>query len=136
MGHALRLAAANDEASPRPRGGSRSRVLLAAIVRNAFGEQPVKIRDISETGAMIQAPIVPQVGSRLLLSRGTVSVTATVVWAESGKYGVHFQEGVDVAALLVPVACAKTPAAPQPLKAIFPVLDDAEKPGLDCKSKH
>ena len=125
MGHALRLAASNDEGPVSRRASERSRVLLAASVRNAFGDHPVKIRDVSITGALVEAPLVPPSGSRLLLNKGAISVTGTVVWTGSGKYGLQFHETIDPAELLIPVAAGKASAAAQPLKALFPAPPEA-----------
>jgi hypothetical protein len=94
--------------------------LLAASVRNAFGDHPVKIRDVSSTGALVEAALVPPEGSRLLLNKGPVSVTGTVVWTGSGRYGLQFHETIDPAELLIAVAAGKASAASQPLKALFP----------------
>ncbi len=132
----VRLVAGNEEASPTRRGSPRSRVLLSATIKNAFGEHPVKIRDISSTGAMIQAPVVPPVGSRLLLIRGEILVAATVVWTGSGKYGLHFHGVIDEAAMLVAVASARNAGPAEPRKAIFPLPEEESKPKLAVVSKH
>jgi hypothetical protein len=128
MGHALRLAASNDEVPPSRRESERSRVLLAASVKNAFGDHAVKIRDVSSTGALIEAALVPPAGSRLLLSRGTISVMGTVVWTGSGKYGLQFHDSVDPAELLIPVVAGKKPGPSQPLKPLFPVPEPPAPP--------
>lgn len=120
MGQVVSLVASNDDVPSTRRQTGRSRVLLGASVKNAFGEQAVKIRDLSSNGALIEAPVVPPVGSRLLLNRGPIEVLASVVWAGSGRYGLAFHDSIVEAELLIPIAANKGASAPPKLKPLFP----------------
>ena len=125
MSHVVRLPVGENAVGP-----ATTQVFLTATVRNAFGEQSVKIREIGPSSAVIQASVVPPAGSRLLLIRGAVSIMGTVTWTNGNRYSLEFQGTIDTAQLLVPVA--QKELAP-PVKPLFPV--DEQVPG-PLNSKH
>jgi hypothetical protein len=126
MADALRTVAANDEQIP---AYEWTHVLLSAVVRNAFGEHPVKIREVSPKGAVIQGAASPPTGSRVLLIRGAIAVMGTVVWAKAGRYCLEFQDIIGHEQLLIAIPTADKLA--QPLKPLFPLPD--EIPGIVAK---
>jgi hypothetical protein len=70
---------------PRP---PRKNVMLAATISAGTESAPVRIRNLSELGAMIDGPALPPTGSRLMLERMTMSVAATVIWNDHGRCGL------------------------------------------------
>jgi len=50
----------------------------------------VRIRDLSETGALLEGPAFPPVGTVLTLTRLAVQIDARVVWHRPPKCGVQF----------------------------------------------
>jgi hypothetical protein len=74
-------------AQPRP---PRKNLMLAATIECGGTRAPVRIRNLSETGAMLDGATLPNPGVALTLTRAEISVGATVIWREGGRCGVHF----------------------------------------------
>jgi len=45
---------------------------------------------MSPRGALVEAAGLPAVGTQVRLSRGSISVTGEIIWADKQKAGVHF----------------------------------------------
>lgn len=125
-----------DAAAARP---PRTNLLLAATIQADFGSVPVRIRNLSEGGAMIEGGALPAVGERLTLGRAQLAVGATVAWRSGGRCGLRFDRAVSVglwaAGLKLPTgqadvdamqAAVRSAAAPPPPSAPAPrpVLDE------------
>lgn len=61
---------------------------------------PVKIRNMSPDGALIEGAALPRLGEQLSLRRGELAATGRVIWCEGGRAGLRFDHYVDVAAWL------------------------------------
>jgi len=72
--------------TPRP---PRKNVMLAAAISGGAVAAPVRIRNLSEIGAMIDGPALPATGSALTLNRMALSVAATVIWKRDGRCGLR-----------------------------------------------
>jgi hypothetical protein len=68
----------------------RTNLLLAATAEVGGRSLPVRIRNLSETGAMVEGAGLPEAGMPLVLTRGDLQVAATVAWAAGGRRGVRF----------------------------------------------
>lgn len=68
----------------------RSRVLMAAILRTDDGDHPVRLRNLSENGALVEAETLPVVGSAVRFRKGELNLAARVAWIEDGRAGVAF----------------------------------------------
>lgn len=64
-------------------------MLSATIAAGAF-KIPVRIRNLSETGAMIEGATFPPLGTILTLYRADLEITATVIWIAVGRCGIAF----------------------------------------------
>ena len=95
------------------RNARRARVMLAAKMETDAGEIPVVIRDISSSGARIDTPVSPEVGSHVTLRREAIAVAAEVRWRKDGRIGLLFAGSIDEAALLIPVS-RTAPSLPAP----------------------
>jgi hypothetical protein len=58
---------------------------------------PVKIRNMSESGALIDSAGAPPVGSLVQLVRGTLIAHGLVAWSSGSRCGMRFSGRVDVA---------------------------------------
>ncbi len=99
------------------RGRERMRVLLAARLVTTFNDRPVKIRDLSGEGAMIEGDAMPSEGTDVILQRGPIEVFASVVWSDGRQCGLEFEtvlEEEDFLTLLNPPMPSQTIAAPTP----------------------
>jgi len=58
---------------------------------------PVRIRNISARGALVDGPTLPPVGARVKLMRGRLLARGQLAWAGAGQAGVNFDCEIDVA---------------------------------------
>jgi hypothetical protein len=84
MGEIKAEGSAEDRASPR------TNLLLSANAEVGGRILPVRIRNLSETGAMLEGAGLPDAGMKLVLARGDLHVSAVVAWAAGGRRGVKF----------------------------------------------
>lgn len=93
----------------------RARVLLAAKIQTAKGEMSVRLRDLSQKGALIECDSPPPVNSEVVFSRSQTVVQARVAWSAGGKAGLQFHEPIDESEVLVHVArpTVTKPAEPE-----------------------
>lgn len=82
------------------RGQPRSSMFLACVLRTASGQVPVRVRNMSPSGALVEAPMATAVGSSVQLIRGSLQVRATVAWVSDQRCGLHFASEVVVSAWL------------------------------------
>lgn len=85
------------EAAPLQPRAPRTKLLLAATIEDAAGKAAVRIRDLSEGGALLEGGMLPDIGERLTLRRAELAVAATVAWRGSGRCGVRFDRAISVA---------------------------------------
>jgi hypothetical protein len=78
------------EGSAEDRTSPRTNLLLAANAEVGGRILPVRIRNLSETGAMLEGAGLPDAGMKLVLARGDLHVAAVVAWAAGGRRGVRF----------------------------------------------
>ncbi len=90
-----------EPASPLPEGHSerapRTNLLLSATIETATLKAPVRIRNLSEGGALLEGAAFPDVGGALTLRRLEIAIDAVVVWRSASRCGVQFKGKVAVA---------------------------------------
>jgi hypothetical protein len=74
----------------------RSNLFLSASFETAGTWNPVRIRNLSETGALLEGASLPAVGASLILKRQEVEIEARVAWLSPPRCGVAFQEAIKV----------------------------------------
>lgn len=74
----------------------RKNLLLAASIEAGALSAPVRIRNLSETGALIEGAALPEIGAELTLRRLEIEIGATVVWRAGGRCGIRFTGNVCV----------------------------------------
>ncbi len=74
----------------------RKNVMLAATISSGSACAPVRIRNLSEVGAMVDGATLPGAGASLLLSRLALSVPAKVVWSRDGRCGLRLARPIVV----------------------------------------
>lgn len=85
------------------RKSKRARVLLSAKIRVGGGEVPVRLRDLSRKGALIECNPLPAVGSEVVFVRGSTIVPARVAWTGAGRVGLEFLHMIEESEVLVHV---------------------------------
>ena len=78
------------------RAAARTNLFLAATVHSAGIGRPVKIRDLSTTGARIEVSPVPEAGAAVTLVRGPLSVQARVSWRAERFCGLSFASPMSI----------------------------------------
>lgn len=78
------------------RAQPRSSMFLAAVMRAGSEQAPVKVRNMSLNGAMIETTIAPAAGSKVDLMRGALIAQGTIVWTSATRCGVRFTSEVSV----------------------------------------
>ncbi len=85
------------------RGHDRSNVFLGAALHAAGTSAPVRIRNLSMAGALLEGAGLPSEGTRVELRRGSLVARGEVAWAGGAQRGMRFDEGIDVAAWVRPI---------------------------------
>jgi hypothetical protein len=78
------------------RGASRASIFLAAVLYHDGTSYPVKIRNISPTGALVEGPAIPPATTPVELVRGGLVAHGLVAWSLEGRCGLKFSSCVDV----------------------------------------
>lgn len=78
----------------------RTSMFVLASMAATSVSGPIKIRNMSAGGALIEGAALPPVGEHLSLARGTLSVAGMIVWREGGRAGLRFDHHVEVGAWL------------------------------------
>lgn len=73
-----------------PRTAQRDRVLLGATLLNADGSYPVRLRDMSRSGAHVVADFDLECGTDAVLVRPGVFAAAEVIWVRGNEAGLRF----------------------------------------------
>lgn len=104
------------------RRSRRAPVLLAASIEVAGNAEPVKLRNLSEEGALIEGERLPLEGTTTFFQRNDLRLKSRVIWVE-GRYA-----GVAFARTLKPEEVLRN--VPQPRQRIE---RDFRRPGLACR---
>jgi hypothetical protein len=86
---------AGDPSSSRARA-PRKNLLLTATIRSQGVTAPVRIRNLSEKGAMVDGQALPEPGAPLILQRLEVEMRGVVAWRAEGRCGIQFEGAASV----------------------------------------
>lgn len=99
-------------------------MLINARLITTTDEQPVKLRDISAGGTLVESEQPFAAGKDAILRRGSTEVFARIVWANGNRCGLQFEDPMTEAELLAFIH--------QPLKAAAPMPQPLpQRPSLD-----
>lgn len=73
------------------RRSNRSPVLLSATIELDGKAVPVRLRNLSEKGALIQGDDLPAEASQIVFERKELRLKGRIVWTECGFAGVAFE---------------------------------------------
>ena len=79
-----------------PRDAPRLSIYLAATLYFEGSSTPVKIRNISAHGVLLESALAPPAGELVQLVRGALIVHALVAWSTGGRCGLKFSGCIDV----------------------------------------
>lgn len=77
------------------RAHERTRMFIIANLSSASMTCDVRIRDMSDSGARIEADLLPAMGERVKLRRGELTATGTVVRREAKQAGIRFERPIN-----------------------------------------
>jgi len=78
------------------RSEGRSNVFLTAALETGAGSAPVRIRNLSSVGALVDGTSLPPVGAKVSLLRGHLSASGEIVWQEKTNCGIRFDHAINV----------------------------------------
>lgn len=78
------------------RSEGRSNVFLTAALETAAGSAPVRIRNLSSVGALVDGTTLPAVGAKVRLLRGQLKAEGEIVWQENVNCGIRFDHAITV----------------------------------------
>jgi hypothetical protein len=80
-----------------PRAGQRSHVFLMAVLRAGTTSCPVRVRNISTHGALLEGNGLPSEKQIVALRRGSLSVSGEIAWMAGRHCGIRFSTPISVA---------------------------------------
>lgn len=90
----------NEMTNGQNRKSQRSQVLLTATLEHGGDSQAVKLRNLSEEGALVESEKLPIEGTTVHFIRNDLNAPGRVVWV-SGRYaGIAFSDKLDPAEVL------------------------------------
>jgi hypothetical protein len=81
-------------AAPDNRSDERSNMFVTGTLYASGGSTPVRIRNLSRRGALVEAAGLPPAGTTVRLSRGRLSVSGAMMWVTGRKGGVKLASAV------------------------------------------
>lgn len=85
-----------DPSAPHRDRAPRKNLLLTATIRSQGVTAPVRIRNLSEKGAMVDGQALPEAGALVVLQRLEVDMRGVVVWRSQGRCGIQFEGAASV----------------------------------------
>lgn len=82
----------DESATPGKRRSSRSNVLLAAVIEVGAASISVKLRNLSEQGALVEGDHLPLENSDIVFCRNDLRVHGRVAWVNNKQAGIAFAE--------------------------------------------
>jgi hypothetical protein len=105
--------------NPQNRKARRSNVLMSASLELSGTSLPVKLRNLSADGALVEGDKLPVEGASILFRKGDLSVSGQVAWVNGCQAGVAFAKNLKPEQLLRHI--------PTPRPRVTP---DFKRPGL------
>lgn len=85
-----------DKDHTEERAEPRTNLFVAAMIATDTMSGPVRLRNISPSGAKVEAAELPEIGARVRLRRGTLSASGVVGWRNGKAMGLRFDRPTDV----------------------------------------
>ncbi|MCA1653983.1 MAG: PilZ domain-containing protein [Sphingomicrobium sp.] len=84
------------------REAERVSIFIAATLYLGHSSSPVRLRNVSRWGAMLQGNASPELDSIVGFGRGRLHATGRVMWADEGRFGVRFAHPICVEDWIAP----------------------------------
>ena len=109
----------DQSSNPQNRKARRSNVLMSASLELSGTSLPVKLRNLSAEGALVEGDKLPVEGASILFRKGDLSMAGQVAWVKGRQAGVAFANNLDPDQLLRHIPTPRPRVAP-----------DFRRPGL------
>ena len=90
----------DESSNTQNRRSRRSHVLMAASIEAAGIAVPVKLRNLSTEGALVEGDQLPSVGSEVLFRKNELNVSGHVAWITGRRAGIAFDAMLDPEAVM------------------------------------
>jgi PilZ domain len=88
------MALNNQAGGAERRTAPRISVSLPVLINASGSQHAAQLRNISNGGALLEGRTIPERGTRIILSCGTIEADATVVWNGVSAFGLRFTTAV------------------------------------------
>ena len=78
------------------RQAPRRNLFLAAMIESDSVSGPVRIRNLSGFGAMLEGAALPACGEQVVLRRPDLQIRGSVIWSDGSRCGVRFEGNITV----------------------------------------
>ena len=112
----------DESSNSQNRKNRRSNVLMSASLELSGTSVPVKLRNLSAEGALVEGESLPVEGASVLFRKGDLSMPGRVAWVNGRQAGVNFARNLNPEQLLRHI--------PTPRPRVKP---DFRRPGLKSK---
>lgn len=109
--------------NPQNRKSRRSNVLMAASLELSGASLPVKLRNLSSDGALVEGAKLPVEGAAVQFRKGELSLAGRIAWVKGGRAGVSFEQK------LQPEQVLRHVPAPRPR-----IQPEFRRPGLKAQN--
>jgi hypothetical protein len=75
---------------------ARTNLFVMAAICVGLGSEPVKVRNLSTNGALVEGAILPRPGTQVRLCRADLNIDGEVIWCRDGRAGLRFNSEVAV----------------------------------------
>src|SRR5512139_3177512 len=83
--------------APDSREKPRTHLFVNAAMDSEEGSIPVHVRNMSPSGALVEAAVVPKPGTRITLKRGSLAARGVIAWSNGRRAGISFDGAIFVA---------------------------------------
>ena len=74
----------------------RTHLFIVAALHSGANVTPVHVRNMSPSGVLIESPVLPEVGTKITLKRGSLSVNGCVTWKAGRRAGISLDATIFV----------------------------------------
>lgn len=99
--------------NPQNRKTRRSNVLMSASLELSGTSLPVKLRNLSMDGALVEGDNLPVEGASILFRKGDLSMPGNVAWVKGGQAGVAFAQNLNPEQLLRHIPAPRPRVTPE-----------------------
>jgi hypothetical protein len=117
----------DQSSTPQNRKNRRSNVLMSASLELSGTSLPVKLRNLSAEGALVEGDKLPVEGASILFRKGDLSMPGNVAWVKGKQAGVNFAQKLNPEQLLRHVPAPRARVAPSFRRPGLKALSESDK---------